>query len=199
MTFAEGPNATLVVTQTLSLAFNNGGVGSLLDLNDNSMIIKSTAIAGNTGIIRDRLAAGYNGGAWNGTQGITSTTSRNSAVTDGIGYGIPSHLGRNTFNGIPISGLDVILDHTLAGDTNLDHTVNLADFNRLAAAFGQTPAQWINGEFNYDATVNLSDFNLLAGNFGGSISASDQRAPAPRVAEALLHEDVEAAVVDRKA
>ena len=199
LTLAEGPNATLVVTQSFSQAFNNGGVGSLLDLNDNSMIIKSTAIAGNTAIIRDRLAAGYNGGAWNGTQGITSTTSRNSAVADGIGYGIPSHIGSNVFNGIPISGLDVILDHTLAGDTNLDHVVNLSDFNRLAAAFGQNPAQWVNGEFNYDAAVNLSDFNLLAGNFGGSISAPAHRAPAPRLAEALLHEEVEAAVVDRTA
>jgi hypothetical protein len=193
LTMAEGPNNTLVVTQTLSLAFNTGGVGSLLDLNDNSMIIKSTAIAGNTGIIRDRLAAGYNAGAWNGTQGITSTTSRNSAVADGIGYGIPSHIGSNVFNGIPISGLDVILDHTLAGDTNLDHVVNLADFNRFASAFGQNPAQWVNGEFNYDAAVNLADFNLLATNFGGTVSTPTLRAPSRLAAELFAGLGIEAA------
>jgi hypothetical protein len=44
--------------------------------------------------------------------------------------------------------------------------VNLADFNRLAPAFGQTGTIWSQGNFNYDNISNLADFNLLASNFG---------------------------------
>jgi hypothetical protein len=53
------------------------------------------------------------------------------------------------------------------GNANLDGNVNLSDFNRLSANFGQT-GPWGAGDFNYDTNVNLADFNLLSGNFGSS-------------------------------
>ena len=52
------------------------------------------------------------------------------------------------------------------GDANLDGTVNLADFNILAANFGATAANWLRADFTGDAQVNLQDFNILAANFG---------------------------------
>ena len=66
-----------------------------------------------------------------------------------------------------------LLRLTRYGDANLDGTVNLADFNRLAANFGQSSAFWHQGEFNYAGTVNLSDFNRLAANFGHSAAGPD--------------------------
>jgi hypothetical protein len=52
--------------------------------------------------------------------------------------------------------------------------VNLADFNRLAAAFGTASgAVWSQGDFNYDGIINLSDFNRLAANFGQSAAGPD--------------------------
>lgn len=54
----------------------------------------------------------------------------------------------------------------LAGDANRDGRVNLADFNILAANFGQSPRTFSQGDFNYDRTVNLADFNILAARFG---------------------------------
>jgi hypothetical protein len=59
---------------------------------------------------------------------------------------------------------------TLSGDANLDGSVNLIDFNKLAANFGQGGRLWFEGDFNYDGLVNLSDFNLLAGNFGQTLA-----------------------------
>ena len=163
---AAGSNATVLVASSLALTAN-----SLLDLNDNTMIVRAAASGGNTDLYRQRIATGHNGGAWNGTQGITSTSARLSGVGDGIGYGTAVQLGASAVNGFPVTGLDVVLDHTLYGDTNLDHVVNLSDFNRLAGNFGQSATAWPRGDFNYDNITNLLDFNRLAGNFGGAAAS----------------------------
>jgi hypothetical protein len=60
----------------------------------------------------------------------------------------------------------------IGGDANLDDTVNLNDFNILAANFGATGAAWTSGDFTNDALVNLNDFNVLAANFGMSASGT---------------------------
>ncbi len=55
------------------------------------------------------------------------------------------------------------------GDASVDLVVNLADFNILAANFGQSGREWETGDFTGDGVVNLDDFNLLAANFGQSV------------------------------
>ena len=47
-----------------------------------------------------------------------------------------------------------------------------ADFNALAANFGQSPRVFSQGDFNYDGTVNLADFNILASRFGTVLATS---------------------------
>jgi hypothetical protein len=59
-----------------------------------------------------------------------------------------------------------MIRYALDGDADLSGGVNLADFNRLAASFGQSNKAWVDGDSSYDAAVNLADFNALAGNFG---------------------------------
>ncbi len=71
---------------------------------------------------------------------------------------------------------DWFLDYA-QGDANLDGTVNLDDFNLLAANFGQSNRTWQQGDFTYDGRVNLEDFNALAGNFGQSAGPGG---PTPR-------------------
>jgi uncharacterized delta-60 repeat protein len=58
----------------------------------------------------------------------------------------------------------------LQGDANHDRQVSLADFNILAANFGQSNRNFTHGDFNYDGQVNLQDFNILAGRFGVNVS-----------------------------
>ena len=58
------------------------------------------------------------------------------------------------------------------GDANLNGTVNLDDFNVLAANFGMTNRTWQQGDFTYDGRVTLDDFNALAANFGLSAGAN---------------------------
>jgi hypothetical protein len=62
---------------------------------------------------------------------------------------------------------------TVPGDANIDGTVNLEDFNALAANFGQSNRTWTTGDFNYDGLTNLADFNILATHFGVSAAGTD--------------------------
>jgi plastocyanin len=66
-------------------------------------------------------------------------------------------------------GMEGVVNVAHFGDANLDGTVNLGDFNVLAANFGQSGRTWETGDFDENGTVNLGDFNLLAASFGQSI------------------------------
>lgn len=92
-------------------------------------------------------------------------------------------------------GNPMVTDHAfdffvLGGDANRDRTVNLADFNVLAANFGLSGALFSQGDFNYDGSVNLADFNILAAHFGQSLAPNAGASPAGVFAAA-------ARVVDR--
>jgi hypothetical protein len=58
----------------------------------------------------------------------------------------------------------------LQGDANRDRSVDLLDFNILAANFGQSGRDFTQGDFNYTGNVDLVDFNILA-----SVSATRSR------------------------
>lgn len=75
------------------------------------------------------------------------------------------------------SGISDVAGNTLVGnpilnffflnaDATRDRVVSLADFDVLAANFGQTDQTFSHGDFNYDGLVNLRDFNRLATQFG---------------------------------
>jgi hypothetical protein len=83
-------------------------------------------------------------------------------------------------NGTP--GGDHLFDFFfLAGDANHDATVDLLDFNILAANFGQSNRTFSQGDFDYNGTVNLLDFNILSQRFGTSVAPqADATALAPR-------------------
>ena len=55
---------------------------------------------------------------------------------------------------------------TRRGDSNLDGTVNFADFLTLSSKFGKQDARWSDGDFDGDGTVGFDDFLLLAAEFG---------------------------------
>jgi hypothetical protein len=73
--------------------------------------------------------------------------------------------------GTSMLGDQVINFFFLQADANRDGTVDLADFNLLAANFGTTNATFSRGDFNYDGVVDLQDFNILAQRFGTALSA----------------------------
>ena len=59
-------------------------------------------------------------------------------------------------------------ENRLAGDTDDDGEVAVADFLTLADNFGRTDAVWEDGDFDGDGAVGFSDFLILSHNFGNS-------------------------------
>jgi len=154
-------------------------VGSLtvtgkLDLNSNGLIVHN----GSIGVVASLLQSGYNGGGWNGSIGIVSTTAaNNSSHLTALGV-IINDTGANgnastgtplysTFNGAPTADGDLLVKYTYYGDANLDGKVDGTDYSRIDNAYlaDEThPGEytgWYNGDFNYDGVIDGSDYSLI--------------------------------------
>ncbi len=164
---------------TLQLAPNTGGetvssltisAGSALDLTNNHIIVSDPG-GSIDATIKAYLAAGYNGGSWNGASaGGVITTS--APITIGAGtYSIGYADGADNVVAGLLSG-ELEVAYTLAGDANLDGKVDSADFGILADNYGASGAVWDEGDFNYDGKVDSADFGILAVNYGQSAGSN---------------------------
>jgi hypothetical protein len=141
------------VLETLAIAPD-----ARLDLTNNSLILNYTGTSP-IATVRSYLKTGSDSG--NGILTSSGTASLR------IGYAEASDLSIGTFAGQNVDTTAIVMELTLAGDADLDLTVDSIDFNRFIAGYGiSTDATWTSGDFNYDAKVNTIDFNHLAGNFG---------------------------------
>ncbi len=174
------------MVNSLSVASNAN-----LDLTNNGLIVDYTGASPLT-TIAGQISAGYQGGTWTGNE-ITSSTAALVAA-DGsnlhktaLGYGEANALGIGSFGGQGVDTTSVVVGYTLAGDANLDGTVNSLDFTMLADAFGATGgAVWTQGDFNYDGIVNALDFDAIATNFGQALPPPGLGAQVPESSAALL-------------
>jgi hypothetical protein len=140
-----------------------------LDLNNNDLIVGS----GGPGPITTLVKGAFHNGAWD-QPGITSSSARNSGHKTGLAVvsaaDFISTTGSNSLDGMPVTAGSTVVKYTYAGDASLDGTVNINDFNKLAANFGTASnASWVQGDFNYDGVVNLLDLNAIATNFGQTL------------------------------
>ncbi len=151
---SEGPGSALTLTGTIDLA---GG----------ALLVRAPGPT--LAAWRADIIAGRNGGAWNGVSlsgSVNSSLAATTPFSDGVGYGLGSQIALTTIGSFSIGANDTLLRYTRDGDADLSGSVNLVDFNRVAANFGQSNRVWVDGDSNYDGLVNLADFNALAGNFG---------------------------------
>ena len=141
-----------------------------LDITNNPVVIDyATGGTSPLATVRAQIASGYAGGSWNGNGIISSQANANQFA---VGYAEATALPSVPALFGTVDADAVLLRLTRYGDADLDGTVNLQDFNRLAANFGASGAVWTQGDFDYDGNVNLQDFNKLAANFGLSAAGS---------------------------
>jgi hypothetical protein len=151
---------TSVVT-SLSIAGGSTPTGKI-NLRNNALVIDHSG-ASPIATVAAQIASAYNGGLWDGN-GITSSLANNS--THAVGFAERSELTSVPAIFGTVDGTAVLARYTRFGDADLNGVVNLDDFNRLAANFGQSGKFWHQGDFNFNGIVNLDDFNKLAANFG---------------------------------
>ncbi len=70
---------------------------------------------------------------------------------------------------------------TVAGDANLDYSVNGADLGVVLANFNKTGMNWCQGDFNYDGSVNGADLGVVLANFNQSVAVSAAVVASPTV------------------
>jgi hypothetical protein len=145
--------------------------GGTLDITNNHLFIdygSSDPIS----TILGYLKSGFNNGAWNGSNGIISSTAQ--TPMNNLKYGIGWADGNDGTHAVAgLTSGQIELKYTLLGDANLDGTVNGSDFSILAANFGLGVTNWDQGNFLYSSSVNGSDFSALAANFGQGDSGAD--------------------------
>jgi hypothetical protein len=133
--------------------------GSQLDLTDNDLVVRSTPAA----TVEQLVAAGYNGGAWNGTNAIVSSTAGANQWIYTLGVADNARLNRSTFGPhTGLAGTEALVKYTIYGDADLSGAVNAGDFARFRAGFAnEMPDAWTFGDFNYSSVVDAADFNLF--------------------------------------
>jgi autotransporter-associated beta strand protein len=146
------------------------GVTGRFDLTNNGLVVHSGTVAAVTALLK----TGYNGGGWNGSTGIVSSTAAadpthltalgviSNSVNGTSLYGSGGSISATFDNASPALG-DVLVKYTYYGDANLDGAVDGSDYTLIDAGFnsGGTLTGWYNGDFNYDGKIDGSDYTLI--------------------------------------
>jgi hypothetical protein len=89
---------------------------------------------------------------------------------------LDSSTGLSTFDGLTVTGTDVLMKFTYYGDANLDGKVDGSDYSKIDNGYLTHGTGWSNGDFNYDGVVNGSDYTLIDNAFntqGPAIPAAE--------------------------
>ena len=155
--FLKNPTATPVIV--------NAGT---LDLNDNDMIVQSSAanrdaaLANVVNLIRSARSGPT---PWQGS-GITSSAAAARPVT---GLAAMLNPGLATFSGEVVDANAVLVKYTYNGDANFDGRINSDDYFRIDSGFLAQPVNpgYRDGDFNYDNRINSDDYFLIDSAFLG--------------------------------
>jgi fibronectin-binding autotransporter adhesin len=173
---------------------------SSLNINGSMIIQNSPSLSS----ITKQVAAGFNGGTWNGTNnsaGIPITSSAAASDTthlhalgvilndNGTGSGTQLYASFEGYSSLNDS--DVLIKYTYYGDTDLNGEVDGSDYSRIdyAYEYNQTHSSapltgWFNGDFNYDGVIDGSDYTLIdnAFNSQGAQISGEIASPTAQIA-----------------
>jgi hypothetical protein len=175
VTVADGGVLSLVQDARVSVAVGSLEVaesgGGRVDLGSGQIEI---AAGGTTPEqLRADIIAGRNGGAWNGTAGITSAAAAAAGGSRAVGYLVSGDGSARVSFAAP-------------GDTDLNGQVNVFDLIGIDSAgkFGNGQAAvWSQGDFNYDGVANV--FDLIGIDSSGAYGSGPYFPASPTAAGGL--------------
>jgi hypothetical protein len=132
------------------------GVGRM-NLNDSPLIVASTPLAS----VEQMIVSGHNAGAWDGPGLVTVMPDAQTGLTS-LGIATADQTGHATFGGVSVSGDDVLIMYTYAGDANLDGFISGDDYTAIDFAVAIPAASgWFNGDFNHDGIISGDDYSTI--------------------------------------
>jgi hypothetical protein len=187
-TSGSAATRTLLTTPLTIAGATNAWTGKL-DLTDNDLDVPGGSLA----TITNQIKQGYNGGNWQGSGGIISSSAAiNTTHLTTLGIiqnnqgGSALFTASNPFDGTTPGAGDILVKYTYIGDANLDGKVDGSDYNRIDNGYLNHLTGWYNGDFNYDGTINGSDYTLIDNAFntqGASLAATVSAADAVATAQ----------------
>jgi hypothetical protein len=170
------PDATVAPTYSIDST-------STLNLADNDMAILYGSGASPLPTVAVELSQAYDGGAWD-APGLTSSVAKTSNGVTALGYGEAAALGDTAFDGLTLGGNAVLVKYTLVGDTRLQGSVGIGDYDKVLSNFGAVQG-WTGGDFHYGGTVGISDYDAVLNNFGATLANVLPGGDAPALASAI--------------
>lgn len=147
---------------------------AIIDVGLNNRIVIDTADPTDYDYYLAAVLSGRNdglSGLWTGTTGFTSQAAIDAPNTYAVGIARGDQIGSPTsviINGIPETinnpATAVHILGTLAGDANLDGSVNVGDLGALASGWN-TAGTWAQGDFDFSGAVDVGDLGILASNW----------------------------------
>ena len=170
VTIADGGQMALVQDARVSvsiggLSVDQGSGGGRLDVGGGQVTVGAGGITAED--LRADIIAGRNGGAWNGTTGITSSAAAAAGGTRAVGYVVAGDGSAR-------------MSFSAPGDTNINGQVDVFDLVAVNSGgkYGTgTAAVWSEGDFNYDGVTNV--FDLVSTNSAGAYGQGDYFPAAP--------------------
>ncbi|MDB5323508.1 MAG: hypothetical protein JWN40_5139 [Phycisphaerales bacterium] len=159
---------------TISTGASAGTHDGRLDLMENALIVdyapgnEDTTLA----LVQARVRTGYHGGDWAGDGIFSSSAAADS--TKAMGYAQASEVlgpGGGLFMDQTVDGTSLLVRYTLAGDADLNGTVDFNDLAKLAQNYNVTDGTrgWSAGDFTYDGNVDFLDLAKLAQNYNTAL------------------------------
>jgi autotransporter-associated beta strand protein len=172
VTLGGGSGGAVLVTQAINLT------GGTIDLTNDALVVNYTTggSPATFNAVKASILSGYNasGVHWTGL-GITSSTARDSATTNGVGYAEAADVlgaAGGVFQGVSVDGTAVLARFTLLGDATLDGTVDFNDLVKLAQNYNTAGTTWSSGDFTYDGLTDFNDLVKLAQNYNTALPAA---------------------------
>jgi autotransporter-associated beta strand protein len=159
-TLQLGPNAQTPVFGGNTPITGFPVVGGGADILGGKLVLDYTGVASPAANVLSILDAGYDQATKFSTGSLRATV-----LAPGHLLGWKDNVAANT----------VTIANTLAGDTDVNLSVNFDDLLTLAQNYSAsaTDKVWAQGDFNYDGFVNFDDLLGLAQNYGGSAIAAE--------------------------
>jgi len=154
-------------------------LGATLDITNNLLLLNYGSGVSPLPAVNNAVAWGAASGG-NNTNGtiISSTVNAANLISNTDGKYAVGYADHTEISTVPTGNVEVA--YTLAGDANLDGTVDILDYQQLAPHYDEAGIyDWSQGDFNHDSYVDILDYQALAPNYDSQLTAGTLAGAAP--------------------